>query len=292
MGGGAAAKVDAGGQVVAALDASLYTQGVCRYAAWAAHRLAAPLACLHVVEGRGRRSGDGSLADVALDAAAALLDEAELLEAVGKLAGDERGQLLLQQAAALATRSCEVPVRALLGHGPLVGALSSLAPEAALFVLGRRGEQSEFEKTRMGSQVERVVRDIGRPLLVAPRGFTDVRRVLVAFDGGESGRRRLEWVAQSPLFAGLDIRLVTVGDDAARPALEQALRMLTDAGAQASGRVVHGDPQEVIGLHADAIRADLLVIGAYGRSRIHQLIMGSTTSTLLRSIRIPVLLLH
>lgn len=292
MGGGAAAKVDAGGQVVAALDASLYTQGVCRYASWAAHRLAAPLACLHVVEGRGRRNGDGSLADVALDAAAALLDEAELLEAVGKLGGDARGQLLLQQAAALAARSCEVPVRALLGHGPLVGALSTLAPEAALFVMGRRGEQSEFEKTRMGSQVERVVRDIGRPLLVAPRGFTDVRRVLVAFDGSESGRRRLEWVAQSPLFAGLDIRLVTVGDDAARPALEQALRMLTDAGAQASGRVVHGDPQEVIGLHADAIRADLLVIGAYGRSRIHQLIMGSTTSTLLRSIRIPVLLLH
>ncbi|MGY0610636.1 universal stress protein [Luteimonas sp. A501] len=282
----------ASGAVVAALDASLLTRDVCRYGAWAAHRLAAPLACLHVVEARRARGHGGSVADVELDVGTALLDESGLLEASAALAGDARGRLLLQQAGALARQSGDVPVRALIGHGQLVDVLGSVTGDASLVVMGRRGEQSEFERARLGSQVQRVVRGVGRPLLVALRGFREVRTVLVAFEGSESGRRRLEWVARSPLFTGLAVHLVLVGDDSARPSLDWALRTLADAGTTAVGRIVQGDPQEMIGLHADAVRADLLVMGAYGRSRIHQLLMGSTTSMVLQETRIPVLLLH
>ena len=280
------------GPVVAALDASLLTRDVCRYAAWAAQRLAAPLDCLHVVETRRARSKAGPVAGIALDAGTALLDEAGFLEASGALAGEARGRLLLQQAAALARESRDIPVRALMGQGRLVDVLGNVSADAALVVMGRRGEQSEFEKARLGSQVVRVVRGVQRPLLVALRGFREIRTVLVAYEGSERGRRRLEWVARSPLLAGLEIHLVLVGDGSARPALDRALQTLADAGTSAVGRIVQGDPQEMIGLHADAVRADLLVMGAYGRSRIHQLLMGSTTSMVLQETRIPVLLLH
>lgn len=37
---------------------------------------------------------------------------------------------------------------------------------------------------------------------------------------------------------------------------------------------------------------DLLVMGAYGHSRIRNLIVGSTTTAMLRSCQIPVLLLR
>lgn len=283
---------DGGGQVLAALDASRYTRGVCRYAAWAAARLSVPLTCLHVVEVRSGRRDGGGFVDVEPEAGAPLLDEPALLEAAGRLAGEARGRLLLQQSAALAAQAPGLEVRARLGQGSLSEAFAAMAGEAALFVMGRRGEHSEFGKGRIGSQVERVVRGTGRPLLVASRGFNDIRRVLVAFEGSERGQRRLEWVAHSLLFKGLDIRLVSVGDDSQRPALDRALQVLADAGAQATGRVVQGDPQEMIGIHAEAVRADLLVMGAYGRSRIHQLLMGSTTSFVLRTSRVPVLLLH
>lgn len=280
-----------GGPVVAAFDASLYTRGVCRHAAWAAGRLGAPLTCLHVVEGRA--AGAGGFTDVPLDAGPALLDEAGLLDAAGRLEGEARARLLLQQAAALA--AAEVPglaAAARIGHGALVDAFAGLAPSASLFVLGRRGERSEYGAARMGSQVERVVRAIDRPLLVASRGFRGIRRVLLAHDGGERARARLDWVARSPLFAGLDIRVVAVGDEGMRPAVDEALAALQAAGLEAAGRVVHGDPQEAIALHAEAVGADLLVMGAYGGSRLRQLILGSTTSTLLRTCPIPVLLLR
>lgn len=292
MAAGVTSERGASGPVVAALDASLLTRDVCRYAAWAAHRLAAPLSCLHVVEARRGRGKGGSLADIELDAGTAVLDESELLEASAALAGEARGRLLLQQAALMARQSRDVPVRALMGHGPLVDVLGTASADASLVVMGRRGEQSEFEKARLGSQVVRVVRGVHRPLLVALRGFREIRTVLVAFEGSERGRRRLEWVASSPLLKGLEIHLVLVGDGSARPALDWALQTLADAGTTAVGRIVQGDPQEMIGLHADAVRADLLVMGAYGRSRIHQLLMGSTTSMVLQETRIPVLLLH
>jgi len=282
----------AGGQVIAALDASLSTRDVCRHAAWAAARLAAPLACVHVVEGRQARARARAPAEVLLEPGATLLDEAALLEASLERTGEARGRLLLQQAALLAGQAGDLDVRALMGHGALVDVLGALVADAALVVMGRRGEHSEFGKTRIGSQVERVVRRVDRPLLVVPRGFAGIRTVLVAFEGSERGRRRLEWVARSPLFAGLDIRLLTVGDATARPALDQALESLAAAGLRADGRVVHGDPEEVLGQHAEAIGADLLVMGAYGRSRLRQLLLGSTTSMVLQASRIPVLLLR
>lgn len=292
MGRQAPAETGGGDQVLAALDASRYTLGVCRHAAWAAARLALPLTCLHVVEGRSAAGGPGAgFLDVDPAGGGPLLDEAALLEATARLEGEARGRLLLQQAA-LAARAPGLEVRARIGPGSLSGAFAAMAPEAALFVIGRRGEHSEFGQGRIGSQVERVVRSTGRPLLVASRAFPGIQRVLVAFEGSEGGRRRLDWVARSPLFAGLDVRLVVVGEEPARAQLDWALRRLEAAGLQAAGKLVQGDPQEMICLHADAVRADLLVMGAYGGSRIRQLLLGSTTSMVLRTARIPVLLLH
>jgi nucleotide-binding universal stress UspA family protein len=51
-----------------------------------------------------------------------------------------------------------------------------------------------------------------------------------------------------------------------------------------------GQPEAVIAAHIEAHDIGLLVMGAYGHSRIRNLIIGSTTSAMLRSCRIPVLL--
>jgi nucleotide-binding universal stress UspA family protein len=46
-------------------------------------------------------------------------------------------------------------------------------------------------------------------------------------------------------------------------------------------------------LNAAAERdADLLVMGAYGHSRLREMVMGGVTRTLLRSMTVPVLLSH
>ena len=58
----------------------------------------------------------------------------------------------------------------------------------------------------------------------------------------------------------------------------------------ADARLLPGDPDEVIAAQVREHSIKLLVMGAYGHSRIREFILGSTTTSLLRTCRVPVLL--
>ncbi|MCE7031539.1 universal stress protein [Lysobacter sp. GX 14042] len=280
------------GKVLAAIDESVYTESVCRHAAWAATQLAAPLELVHVLD-RGLHGPAVDLTgNLVLGTSEALLAElAELDEKRGRLA-QERGRLLLEQGRSFAAQGgAEATAR--LRHGGLVDTLSSLEQEVRLFVLGKRGENADFAKGHLGSQMERVARAARRPLLVASREFRPVRRALVAFDGSETTRKAVGFVASSPLFKGLELQLVMVADDDRDAAqLDWARQVLAEAGRPAEAARIAGDPEAVISERVSQAGVDLLVMGAYGHSRIRQLIVGSTTTAMLRSCRIPVLLVR
>jgi len=53
----------------------------------------------------------------------------------------------------------------------------------------------------------------------------------------------------------------------------------------------HGDETgELLLSHAADLDADLLVMGAYGHSRMRELMLGGVTAALLRSMTVPVLM--
>lgn len=284
-----------GGRVLAAIDTSAYTDSVCSHAAWAAARLEAPLEFVHVLERQadGARFSDLS-GNLALGTQEALLEQLVAVdEAQGKLA-QERGRLLLRHAQSIATAQRAIEAETRLRHGGLVDTLLDLEDGVRLYVLGKRGEHADFAQGHLGSELERVVRAVHRPILVASRAFADIARVLVAFDGSATTRKGIEMVAASPLFRGLHVDVVTVGKDgdAAQAQLRWALDTLSRAGLDNAGRIVAGEPDDVIAGLVQDERIDLLVMGAYGHSRIRRLIVGSTTTTMLRTCRIPVLLLR
>ena len=287
--------IDHSGSVLAATDASAYSESVAHYAAWAAHRLEAPLEYLHVLD---RHPEAASTADfsgnLGADAQPRLLEGLALLDETRSKLGQERGRLVLQQAKGIAAAFHGIEAETRMRHGSLVDTLIELEGDARLFVLGKRGEHADFAKGHLGSQLERVVRAVHRPLLVASRSYTEIERVLIAFDGSATTRKGVEMVAASPLFSGLDIRVLTVGATNAtnEAALRWALDTLAAAGLSAAGAVRPGEAEEVIGHYIRDEHVDLLVMGAYGHSRIRQQIVGSTTTTMLRTCRVPVLLLR
>lgn len=65
-----------------------------------------------------------------------------------------------------------------------------------------------------------------------------------------------------------------------------------DAGFRPLSRYIKGRPEAVIPATAKEFGIDLLVMGAYGHSRIRSLIVGNTTTQVLRDSPIPVLLLR
>lgn len=284
-----------GGSVLAAIDASAYSESVAHYAAWAAHRLEAPLEYLHVLDRHPEHASSTDLSgSLALGAQEALLKElASLDESKSKLA-QERGRLLLKHAQAIASSFHSIQAETKLRHGALIDTLTELEPGVRLFVLGKRGEHANFATGHLGGQVERAVRAVHRPILVVSRAYVEASRVLVAFDGSATTRKGIEMIARSPLFRGMNIEVITVGreTEAASESLEWALETLSQAGLNSHGNVISGEPEDVILQYVKDASIDLLVMGAYGHSRIRQLIVGSTTTSVMRVCRIPVLLLR
>jgi nucleotide-binding universal stress UspA family protein len=286
---------NAEGRVLAAVDASLYGASVADHAAWAAARLGAPLDFLHVLD---REEQPPALTDMSgslvLGAQESLLRELTEADAQRSRLNRERGRVLLQGAAERARAAGATVAETRLRHEHLLDALVELEPGVRLFVLGKRGEHADFAKGHLGGHLERVVRAVRHPLLVASRAFKPIARVMLAFDGSPTVLKGVEMLIASPLLRGLPITLQVAGEstDTMRRAVIEVASRLQDAGFEVDAALTPGHPETVL---AEAVRTqsiDLLVMGAYGHSRIRQFFVGSTTTALLRACQIPVLLLR
>jgi nucleotide-binding universal stress UspA family protein len=176
-------------------------------------------------------------------------------------------------------------------HGALVDTVVEFEAEADLLVVGKRGEAANFAIGHLGANLERVLRASILPVLVASRAFKPITRFAIAYDGGPSAMKMVEYVARTASLDGLECELLTVATDAAagQALLAKPAKLLADAGKAASLKVLQGDPETAIAAHVVEAAIDLLVMGAYGHGRLRNLIVGSTTTALLRSCRIPVL---
>lgn len=280
--------------VLACIDGSHATPAVCDYAAWAAQKLDAPLCLLHVLD-RVRYPVAGDLSgSIGLGAREALLEElASLDERRGKIAL-EHGKLMLQAAKERTDKLGIANAGTRQRHGDLVEALAELENDIRLLVMGKQGEDHASASLHIGSHLERVVRTLHRPILVTPDNYVEPRRIMLAFDGSATTRKGVEMIAASPLFKGLPCHLVTAGADTAetREPLEWARQTLEQAGLETATAVLPGDVEPVLNAYRETHEIDLVVMGAYGHSKIRQFLVGSTTTNVLRHTTIPLLLLR
>ena len=282
------------GRVLAALDGSNYATSIVGLAAWAAVRLAAPLEFVHAIDRPSVAPDKQDLSgNLILGDREDLLVELSALDESRSRIAQESGRRLLDQARILARESAGIEAETRLRHGGLLDTLLELESDARLFVLGKRGEHADFSKGHLGSNLERVVRAVHRPVLVAARAFAPPQKFLIAFDGSVTTRRCIEMVCASPLLKGITCDLLMVGEFGSEPdGLEWAREKLSDASFAVNVHVVAGAADAVIALHVQDHAIDLIVMGAYGHSRIRSLILGSTTTQILRTCPVPVLLLR
>ncbi len=279
--------------ILAFIDGSAYSASVCDHAAWLAGRAAAAVELVHVLGRRERADEPANLSgNIGLGARSALLEELAELDARTAQVAQKRGRLILDEARQRLADAGVAEIAVRLRNGDVVEAVHDVEGDADMIVIGKRGEAADFATLHLGSNLERVVRASVKPIFVASRAFRPIERVLIAFDGGKSALKAVDHVSRNPAFSGLDIRLLTVG-----PQTTEAKRKLADAEAQLKGaghavtaEIVAGHPDAVIAERIGADGIDLLVMGAYGHSRIRSLIIGSTTSEMIRSCTIPVML--
>ena len=151
-----------------------------------------------------------------------------------------------------------------------------------------------------GHAVEATLLSVGRPVLLVPEkglpgGFP--RKVLVAWNGSREAARALSDAV--PLLARAKAVVVfsagPAGDEGPLHGATAAVRSLARHGVAAE--TLHATASDekagdTILARARKVGADLVVMGAYGRPRMAELILGGATRAVLRNGSIAVLMSH
>jgi nucleotide-binding universal stress UspA family protein len=282
-------------RILACIDASSYASSVCELAAWAATRLSASVELLHVVQRKDAVAARKDLSGaIGLGVKSELLEElTQIDEAEGKLAISD-GRVLLAQAEKLLVAGGVSDVNRLHRHGSIVDTIIEREASADLVVIGKRGATSEFDSDHIGSSIESVVRASVKPVLIASRKIQPLNIMIVALDGSSASLKALDFVIASPLFTGMQLHLVAAGPKgtADKSWFVKAYSKVVDRSPSCIIHIADGAPQKVLGDYMSARRDAILVMGAYGHSALRTLIFGSTTTTVLRTVRAPVLLVR
>ena len=117
---------------------------------------------------------------------------------------------------------------------------------------------------------------------------------MVAFDGSRTAFRIVELMAASPLFRGMPVHFVMVGHDTTehQEQLAQAKAILSEAGVEITLAIRQGEVEPTLHAYQQEHDIDVLIMGAYGHSRIRQFLVGSTTTIMLKTATTPLIILR
>ncbi|MBD2529337.1 universal stress protein [Nostoc flagelliforme FACHB-838] len=276
-------------------DGSSFAESVYKYGAWFAIQLNAKLNVLFVTDIQSQKvSSTGNLSgSIGLGASENLLNELVNLEHEKAKLNNQRARLILQNASEALTSEGIKDFQLTNKTGFLVDCFHEFEENSDLIVLGKGGETADFGFGHLGANVDRIVRSSSKPCLVTPREFKTIERILIAYDGSLSGQKILQFLGDYPCFQNLEIHLLTVAksnsDQTALARLNEAKQWLQRARFEPVCSLLEGEPEKAIVNYITQQDISLLLMGAYGHSRIRHLVIGSTTTQILQSSNIPVL---
>ncbi|MDA0782137.1 MAG: universal stress protein [Rickettsiales bacterium] len=282
------------GKIIACIDGSTHADSVCTLSSWVSGQSGFKISLLHVVAPHTEMEAKGNLSgSIGLGAKSELLEELTKIDEEHGRLELKKGRLMLDHAKEeLENLGISTP-EILHRRGSLVEIIGELEADVEIIIMGKRGENHNNASNHLGSNLERVARSIHKPLLIATDNPKDIKRFIIAYDGSPSVKKALDYITNTPLLKGADCHLLKAGDDNAQTQaiIKEAEDKLKAASFNVHTHIQKGKQVEnFVADYAAANDINLLVIGAYGHSKIRSLILGSTTTSIIRKSDIPVLL--
>ena len=185
--------------------------------------------------------------------------------------------------------------------GDLIDSVVTHGRYADLIILSRleTGKAADAEKRL----IAQVAMEVGRPVLVLPPGYAGGvpgKSVLIAWDGSREAARAVS-DAMPVLRKAKTVMVSAVADpddevsDCIPDAAAALVAHLAAQGVEAKAMARDGHDSKVgktLLVCAEDAKADLIVMGAYGRSRLRDLVLGGTTRYVLKHTTLPILMSH
>lgn len=184
--------------------------------------------------------------------------------------------------------------------GYAANVLTGRAKTADLAVVGQPDPEDADAATDYDLPAE-VVMGSGRPVLIIPYVGTyqpEISHALVAWNGTKEAARALSDAIPLLESAGKVTLLVINPENLRGPTLASAADAVVLLARHGIAAEMHDSVShdisagEVLLSRASDLGADLLVMGAYGRPRLRELILGGATHDILRHMTLPVLMSH
>ncbi|MDO9049234.1 MAG: universal stress protein [Methylobacter sp.] len=282
-------------RVLACIDGSILSEAVCDYAAWIAQRVDAPLKLLHIIDHHPETAVTLDLSgNIGLGSQEHLLEELATIEQQRSKLQLQQGKLLLQAAKERVIQAGVADPITNQRHGSLVESLIELEESIRVLVIGIRGKAHENRPDKIGAKLESIIRSLHKPILVVNEAFKAPQRIMIAYDGSEAAEKALDMVATSPLYKGLTCHLVCVSkDDNSAAALNAAANKLSQIESiELVVKKLTGKADQALCEYQASHDIDLIVMGAFSHTRIHDLLLGSFTAKMLMNTKKPLLLLR
>lgn len=281
-------------KILACIDGSRFSEAVCDYAAWISQRVGAPLQLLHNIEQQSSAALTDLSGAIGMGSREVLMKELTEIEEQRSRLMLEQGKLMLDTARRrVEAAGVEAPI-VKQRHGSLTESLIDLEDEIRVLVLGIRGEEHDSDDRHLGAHLEASIRALHRPILVVNSEFKEPERIMLAYDGSDASGKALQMLAKSPLFKGIPVHLVTVGEDPADAGILQraATETLKQAGHDVTAVTLDGRPSDVLCRYQAEHDIDLTLMGAFSHTRLRELVLGSLTAKVLLGANQPLLLLR
>ncbi|NNL64735.1 MAG: universal stress protein [Myxococcales bacterium] len=266
--------------ILVGTDGSATAASAESFAVALAARMRAQLAGLAVVEERSYRATDDGLGLPPRPV--------EGLEGWLKARADAACRRLSDRA-----RAAGIEVVCETAHGIADDRIVERAAQASLLVLGRDGENAEYRSALIGSVVDAAIRKTHKPAVVVPAGAELSGPLVLAFDGSPGSRIAAKLTVELANRLSEPVHVFVDSKDKGRAAarFDEVRRLLGGLSVPVRETAsTLGRPDVKIIDAAREAGAGLIVMGAFGRSRITEYFLGSNSAAVIRNSPIAVLL--
>ncbi|ODS31419.1 MAG: universal stress protein family protein [Candidatus Scalindua rubra] len=188
--------------------------------------------------------------------------------------------------------SANIPCTRTIKEGVVSKEIVESAQKCDMISMGMAGEHAMWRDALLGSNLESVARQTHKPIMVTPEKYKTITKILVAYDGSPFSTKALNTGAEIAQQMHLPLTVITVSDnkDTGEKILSKAEENLKNYEITHNTILESGETVDIVLSLCKNGSYELLVMGAYGHSKIRELILGSTTVQLMRKVNCPVLL--
>lgn len=268
-------------RVVACIDASPCVNATADAAAWIAKKTGRELVLFQVLDYRPTSYHLGEIGGViGFESNAMLLKElADLDEKQFQLAQQYSDELLEHMAKYIKDKFGLECTKIQRKGDFLEQAFDELNTDDTA-VIGRLGENSAEKKKYLGTNVEGIIRGSKSSVLVVSKHFNVPKSFIFAYEYSALCQTMLKRVGTSDLLNNLTCHLVHVGE--LNGILDEPADYLRYTNMEVKTEYLYGNVATNLINYQEQYDVELMVMGAFSHSKLHQFFLGSTTSEIFK----------